>query len=56
MRSVSEYQRRAKQCFERAQTVTSAVDRARWRQLADEWTALSRILLQSASAGELAKE
>jgi len=43
MSSISECQRRAKLCSERAQTVRNIVDRARWRQLADQWQLLSRI-------------
>ncbi len=46
MGSVSDYQKRAKQCSERAQIVASGVDRARWRHLADQWAALSRIPFQ----------
>ncbi len=43
MGSASEYQKRAEQCAERALIVTRADDRARWLELAEEWTALSRI-------------
>jgi len=50
MGSVSEYQKRARECFERAQIVTAAVDRARWHQLAEQWAALSRLPLQEAPA------
>jgi hypothetical protein len=46
MGSVSDYQSRAKQCSERARIVGSAIDQARWRQLADQWMALSRLPLQ----------
>ena len=41
----SEYQKRAKQCSERAQVMTAAVDRARWLQLAEGWAALSKMPL-----------
>lgn len=40
-----EYQKRAKECSERAQVVTAAVDRARWLQLAEGWAALSKMPL-----------
>ena len=43
MGSVSEYQERAKQCSERAQIMTTRLDRARWLELAEGWTALSRM-------------
>jgi hypothetical protein len=43
MSSVGEYQERAKRCAEQAALVTRADDRARWLELADEWSALSRI-------------
>jgi hypothetical protein len=43
MGNASEYQKRAEQCAERALRVTRADDRARWRELAEEWTALSRL-------------
>lgn len=43
MSSVSEYQSRAKACSERAETMTNSVDRARWRQLAEEWESFGRI-------------
>lgn len=43
MGDASEYQKRAEQCAARAQTLTRADDRARWLQLSEEWTALSRI-------------
>jgi hypothetical protein len=43
MGSAGEYQKRAEQCAERALLVSRADDRARWLELADEWTALSRI-------------
>ena len=33
----------AKVCSERAQTVKNGVDRARWRQLAEQWEILSRL-------------
>ena len=56
MGSVSEYQNRAKRCSERAQSVASAVDRARWRQLADQWAALSRIPFQRPSASNSTPE
>jgi len=46
MGGASEYQERAKQCSERAQLVTSRIDRARWLQLAEQWTALSRMPLR----------
>jgi hypothetical protein len=43
MSSVSEYQRHARLCSERAQAMINSVDRARWRQLAQEWESLGRI-------------
>jgi hypothetical protein len=46
MGSASEYQKRAEQCAERALLVSRADDRARWLELADEWSALSRIQFQ----------
>lgn len=49
MGSISDYQKRARQCSERAQIVNSPVDRARWRQLADEWSALSRMTIEKTS-------
>jgi hypothetical protein len=47
MRTMSECQERAKQCYERALIMTATVDRARWLQLAKGWEALSRAPLQS---------
>jgi hypothetical protein len=49
MGSVSEYQRRAKECSDRAQSLTNAVDRARWLQLAQQWAILSRMPFPKAS-------
>jgi hypothetical protein len=49
MGSATEYQRRAENCLERAQTLTNRVDRARWLQLAEQWSALSRMPLPSAT-------
>ena len=46
MGSANEYQNRARRCAEQAQIVSSTVDRARWRQLADQWMALSRMPLR----------
>ena len=46
MGSAGEYQNRARRCAGQAQMVSSAVDRARWRQLADQWMALSRMPLR----------
>jgi hypothetical protein len=46
MGSAGEYQKRAEQCAERALLVARADDRARWLELADEWTALSRLHFQ----------
>jgi hypothetical protein len=46
MGGVSEYQRRAQWCSERAQTIANTFDRARWLQLAEQWTALSRMPLR----------
>jgi plasmid stabilization system protein ParE len=46
MGSTGEYQNRARRCAGQAQMVSSAVDRARWRQLADQWMALSRMPLR----------
>jgi hypothetical protein len=43
MGNESEYQRRAKNCFERAEMVKNSIDRRRWLQLAEEWLALSRM-------------
>lgn len=50
MGSVNDYQERAKQCSERAEIVTSAIDSARWRELAEGWAALDR-LSHNAAAG-----
>jgi hypothetical protein len=50
MSSVGEYQKRAEQCAERAHLVTRADDRARWLELADQWSALSRIEFQKLPA------
>jgi hypothetical protein len=49
MGSVSDYQKRAEQCAERALIVAREDDRARWLELAEEWTALSRIQFQRLS-------
>jgi hypothetical protein len=46
MGSVIEFQNRARRCAEQARIVSSAVDRARWQQLSDQWTALSRMPLR----------
>lgn len=49
MGSVSEYQKRAAECLERAQIVTAPIDRARWLQLAEQWSVLSRMPLPKAT-------
>jgi hypothetical protein len=49
MGSATEYQRRAENCLERAQTLTNRVDRARWLQLAEQWSTLSRMPLPKAT-------
>jgi len=41
MLSVTECQKRARQCADRAQSLEHPSDRARWLQLADEWMVLS---------------
>jgi hypothetical protein len=46
MLTVSECQKRAKQCAERALIVSGAADRLHWHQLAAEWLALSRVPFQ----------
>jgi hypothetical protein len=46
MSSAGDYQKRAQWCIERARLVTRSDDRVRWLELADEWTALSRIQFQ----------
>jgi hypothetical protein len=46
MSGVSEYQKRAQWCAERAQSLTNRIDRARWLQLAEQWDALSRMPLR----------
>ena len=46
MGSVSDYQYRARRCAEQARIVSSTVNRIRWRQLADQWMALSRLPLR----------
>lgn len=43
MSSVGIYEERARRCADQARLVTGAGDRARWLQLANEWTVLSRI-------------
>lgn len=43
MSSISIYEERARRCEEQARLVTGVGDRARWLQLANEWTILSRI-------------
>jgi hypothetical protein len=50
MGGMSEYQERAKRCSERAQTIANVIDRTRWLQLADQWTALSRMPLRKGPA------
>lgn len=49
MGNASEYQKRAADCLERAQIVTGPIDRARWVQLAEQWSALSRMPLPKAT-------
>jgi len=49
MGSASEYQKRAADCLERAEIVTGPIDRARWVQLAEQWSALSRLPLPKAT-------
>jgi hypothetical protein len=46
MTDASVYEDHAKRCAEQAQLVTRADDRARWLQLANEWTVLSRLKLR----------
>ena len=49
MSSAIDYQRRAEECYERAQNVAAPIDRARWLQLAEQWSVLSRMPLPKAT-------
>lgn len=46
MSSADDYRKRAEQCVARARSVTRPDDRARWLQLANEWTILAGIEFQ----------